>query len=141
LSHGSSVADSLFELSTDVFGNDLSVKLGLSNFADVYLNDQGLVGSSHSSVQRVGQLINSLSTTTDDCTGSGSEDIDFESVGSSFDLNSADISETYSSLDVLSNVVIEVKCLGVSFLFVKPVAVVASNDADAQTNWMYFLSH
>jgi hypothetical protein len=141
LSHGASVADSLFELSTDVLGNDLRVELWLSHFGDVDLNAKGAVELSNHSVKNVGQFIDALSASSDDCAWSRREDVDLQAVCSSLDLNPANVSKSDATLNHKSDFVIHLDGGGVALLFVEPVTVVASDDANSKAYWMNFLAH
>jgi hypothetical protein len=141
LSHGSSVADSLFELSANVFCNDLCVQFWLSNFADIDLNYQGGVSFSNSLVERIRQLIDSFSASSDNSARPCCEDVDLQSVGCSFNFDSANVSKTNSLLDVSADVMVEFDRFCISFLFVEPMAVMTANNADAQAHWVNFLTH
>jgi hypothetical protein len=88
LAHGSAVTDSLLKLSRDVLGNQLSIKFGLSNFRNVHLNHHRGIGASNLSVQRVRELIDTLSAAANDGTRSGGKDCDLDAVCRSLNLYS-----------------------------------------------------
>lgn len=141
LSHGASVADSLFELNCDVFGNELGIEFGLSDFGDVDLNLSGRVILAHHSVEVLAHLIDALTASSDDRAGSRREDRYLDSVCGSFDFDTRHKALTDLCSHELSNLLVACKGESVLLLVVEPVAVMPPNDSHTETSRVNFLTH
>jgi hypothetical protein len=113
----------------------------LANFRNVHLNDVGRILPTNHPVQNVREFVNSLTSTTNDRSRSGGEDSNLNSVGCSFNFDSANISESRSIFDEPSNFMVLQKIGAIPFLIAVPLAVEAADDSNAQTDGMNFLSH
>ena len=132
---GATISDFTLHLASDALCNDCSIEVGLLHFEDINLNV--LVGDF---LEFFLELVNFLTTLTDDNTGARGADCDGDELRGTFDDDACHAGLGQTSVEVFADFAI-LKEVVTEVVASVPVGIPAAYDTQTITNRIYFLSH
>jgi len=135
LARGSLEGNSLLDLLRDGFGNELPVDIWASYFLHVHMH----LLAGHSFKEQT-KIIDSLAAASDDNTGSGAVQGNFDSIRCALDLNRRNCGSRHLLLCIPAYSSILYERSGVSLIEI-PLAVPIANDSNSETYRMNLLTH
>src|SRR6266542_594261 len=135
LLHGATEGDAALELGRDVLGDQLRIRLGLTDLLDV--QEDLVVGER---LDFLLELLDAGATLADDDARTRRVDVDLRLVGGALDIDAGDAGMLKLLLDFLLQLDVFMQPLGVVLLFV-PLGRPGLDDAQAEADRMRFLTH